>query len=158
MAIRPTYSEKSSVVQSMRNGPSGSTTGPGTFSMIRSKSGLMSPGVASGRARRTRLARGEDVREIELLFVGPQLHERVEHLVEHLVRPGVGPVDLVDHDDRPDVARERLAQHELRLRHRPLEGVDQHQRTVGHLKRPLDLAAEIGVAGRVDDVDLGGRN
>ena len=29
MAIRPTYSEKSRVVQSMRNGPSGSTTGPG---------------------------------------------------------------------------------------------------------------------------------
>ena len=29
MAIRPTYSEKSSVVQSMRNGLSGSTSGPG---------------------------------------------------------------------------------------------------------------------------------
>ena len=31
MAIRPTYSEKSRVVQSMAKGPSGSTTGPGTL-------------------------------------------------------------------------------------------------------------------------------
>ena len=69
--------------------------------------------------------------------------------------PGVGPVDLVDHDDRPDVAGERLAEHELGLRHRPFEGVDQHQGAVGHLEGPLDLAAEIGVARRVDDVDLG---
>ena len=46
MAIRPTYSEKSSVVQSIWSGPSGSTSGPGTFSTSRSSSGLMSPEVA----------------------------------------------------------------------------------------------------------------
>ena len=87
MAIRPTYSEKSSVVQSIWNGLSGSTTGPGTCSTIMSKSGLTSPDV---RVRVVRgeagLARGEDVGEIELLLAGPLLHERVEDLVEHLGR------------------------------------------------------------------------
>ena len=45
-------------------------------------------------------------------------------------------------------------QHGARLRHRPLDGVDQQQAAVGHVQDALDLAAEIGVAGRVDDVDL----
>ena len=48
---------------------------------------------------------------------------------------------------------ERLAQHEAGLRERPLGRVDQQQHAVDHRERPLDLAAEIGVAGRVDDVD-----
>ncbi len=38
---------------------------------------------------------------------------------------------------------------------RPLGGVHQQQGAVGHLQDALDLAAEVGVAGRVDDVDLG---
>ena len=45
--------------------------------------------------------------------------------------------------------------HELGLRQRPLGGVDQHQRAVHHVEDALDLAAEIGVAGRIDDVDAG---
>ena len=47
-----------------------------------------------------------------------------------------------------------LAQHVARLRQRPLRGVHEQQRAVDHLERALDLAAEVGVAGRVDDVDL----
>ena len=47
-----------------------------------------------------------------------------------------------------------LREHEPRLRHGALGGVDQHQRAVGHPQHALHLAAEIGVAGRVDDVDL----
>ena len=67
----------------------------------------------------------EDVGEIELIFTGPLLDERVEDLIQDFVGPRIGPVDLVDHDDRPDVARKRLAQHELGLGHRAFEGVDQ---------------------------------
>ena len=48
---------------------------------------------------------------------------------------------------------ERLADHELGLRHRPFGGVDEHDRAVDHRQDALDLAAEIGVAGRVDDID-----
>ena len=35
----------------------------------------------------------------------------------------------------------------------PFGSVDQHQGTVDHVEDALDLAAEIGVARRVDDVD-----
>ena len=54
---------------------------------------------------------------------------------------------------RPDL--ERLGDHELGLRHRPLGGIDQHEGAVDHVEDALDLAAEIGVAGRVDDIDAG---
>ena len=155
MAIRPTYSEKSSVVHSMRNGPSGSTTGPGhaVDDHVEERLDVAGCGVRVVRGE-AGLSRGEDIRKIELVFAGPLLDERVEDLVQDFDGPGIGPVDLVDHDDRPDVAGERLAKHELGLRHRPFEGVDQDQRPIGHLERSLDLAAEIGVAGRIDDVDL----
>ncbi len=51
--------------------------------------------------------------------------------------------------------RERLAEHEARLRHRSVERIDDEQNAVDHAQNALDLATEVGVAGRVDDVDLG---
>ena len=60
---------------------------------------------------------------------------------------------LIDHD-RLQAALQRLGEHEPRLRHGPLGRVDQQQGPVGHAQHALDLAAEIGVAGRVDEVDL----
>ena len=60
---------------------------------------------------------------------------------------------LIDEDHR-QFRLERLAQHEARLRQRPLGGVDQEQDAVDHRQPALDLAAEIGVAGGVDDVEL----
>ena len=68
-----------------------------------------------------------------------------------------GPVDLVDDHDRAQTQRQRPLQHGARLRHRPFDGVDQQQAAIGHVEHALDLAAEIGVAGRVDDVDLDAR-
>ena len=50
--------------------------------------------------------------------------------------------------------RQRLARDEARLRHRALDRVDQHQHAVDHRQRALDLAAEVAVAGGVDDVDV----
>ena len=47
-----------------------------------------------------------------------------------------------------------MLENEARLRHGALEGIDQQQDTVGHLEHALDLATEVGVARRVDDVDL----
>ena len=48
-----------------------------------------------------------------------------------------------------------LRDHELGLRHRPFGGVDQDDRAVHHGQDALHLAAEIGVARRIDDVDAG---
>ena len=50
--------------------------------------------------------------------------------------------------------RERLAQHHAGLGHRALGGVDEEQAPVRHAEDALDLAAEVGVPGRVDDVEL----
>ena len=71
----------------------------------------------------------------------------------NLARPGVRPVDLVDHDDRAQALPQRLADDELGLRHRALGGIDQDQDPVDHIEDAFDFAAEIGVARGVDDVD-----
>ena len=65
----------------------------------------------------------------------------------------VGPVHLIDQNDRPETQLEHLAEHELCLRHGPFGGIDQQHDAVDHAEDALDLAAEIGVARRVDDVD-----
>ena len=70
------------------------------------------------------------------------------------MRPGVGAIDLVDDHDRLQAALQGLGEHEAGLRHGAFGRVDQHQGPVGHPQHALDLAAEVGVAGRVDDVDL----
>jgi hypothetical protein len=99
------------------------------------------------------LGRAVEDREIELLFVGIERGEEVEHVVDDFLVALVGPVDLVDGDDRLQADLEGLRQHELGLRHRPFGGVHQQHGAVDHVEDALDLAAEIGVAGGVDDVD-----
>ncbi len=155
MAMRPTYSEKSSVVQRHLERAVGVDLGAGDPLADQVEQGLDVArgrlGVVRGEAR---AAGGEDVGEVELALVGPEFDEGVEDLVQDLFRPGVGAVDLVDDHDRPELVRKGLPQHELGLRHRAFERVDEHQAAVGELQGPLDLAAEVGVAGGVDDVDL----
>ncbi len=104
-------------------------------------------GMAGARVR-------VDDRELDLRLGRVEVEEQVVDLVHDLLDPRVGPVDLVhdEHDRQPEV--ERLAQHEPRLRQRPLARVDEQQHAVDHRQPALDLAAEVGVAGRVDDVDL----
>jgi hypothetical protein len=75
-------------------------------------------------------------------------------LGEDLVGAGVGPVDLVDDDDDGEAAREGLIEDEARLGEGALGGVDQEYGAVDHGDGALDLAAEVGVARRVQDVDL----
>ena len=109
---------------------------------------------ALGRSRHPALlGRAVDDREVELLVGGVERGEEVEHFVDDFGRPRVGLVDLVDADDRLEADLQRLADDEFGLRHRPFGGVDQHDRAVDHRQDALDLAAEIGVAGRVDDID-----
>ena len=99
------------------------------------------------------LALRVDDRELDLLLVGVEVEEQLVDLLDDLGDAGVGAVDLVDdeHDRQPRL--ERLAQHEARLGQRALGGVDQQHHAVDHRQAALDLAAEVGVAGRVDDVD-----
>ena len=50
---------------------------------------------------------------------------------------------------------QRAGKYEARLRHGTLGGVHEQDDAVDHLEDTLHLAAEVGVARRVDDVDLG---
>ena len=91
---------------------------------------------------------------VEVEVVG-QLEEQLQALVDDLADARVRAVGLV-HDQHDGQARgERLAQHEAGLRQRALGGVDEQDDPVDHRQAALDLAAEVGVAGGVDDVDRG---
>ena len=91
--------------------------------------------------------------EIELLFGRIERGEQIEDLVGDFARAGVGAVDLVDEHDGLETHFQRLGDDEFRLRQRSLGGIDQHQSAIDHVEDALDLAAEIGMAGRVDDID-----
>ena len=95
-----------------------------------------------------------DDRELDLALVRVEVEEELVDLVHDLFEAGVGAVDLVDDEDDRQPRLERLAQDEARLRQRPFARVDEQQHAVDHRERALDLAAEVGVAGRVDDVHL----
>ena len=111
------------------------------------------PGAVDLEIRPALAAGGEESREVELLLIRIEGGEEVEDLVMDLVRPGIAAVDLVDHHDGADTARQRLAEHELGLRQHALGGIDQQDRAVHHAENTLHLAAEIGVAGGIDDVE-----
>jgi hypothetical protein len=104
-------------------------------------------GLASARVR-------VDDRKLDLALVGVEVEEERVDLVHDLGDPRVGPVDLVHDEDHGQARLERLAQDEARLRERPLARVDEEEDAVDHGQAALDLAAEVRVAGRVDDVDL----
>ncbi len=69
------------------------------------------------------------------------------------MRPRIFAIDLVDHDDGLRVVLERFAQDETSLRLGSVVRVDNQEDAVDHLHDTLDLAAEVRMAGGVDDVD-----
>ncbi len=121
----------------------------------RQRESVGEPG-AVGRSlhRRPALAgHAVDGGEVELVDGGVEVEEQLLDVVDDLGDAGVGAVDLVDHEDHRQLGLERLAQHEAGLGERPLAGVDEQEDAVDHRQCPLDLAAEVGVPGGVDDVD-----
>ena len=119
----------------------------------RSSSGRRSePGWSSARVARPELGVRVDDRKLDLVLVGPEVHEQLVDLVEDFARPRVGAVDLVERDDDRQAAGHRLLEDVAGLGQRALRGVDEEQDRVDHQQGPLDLTAEVGMAGRVDDV------
>ena len=106
----------------------------------------------AGEPSRARVA--VDDRELDLALVRVEVEEELVDLVHDLRDPRVRPVDLVDDEQHRQVRLERLAQDEAGLRERALARVDEQEHAVDHRQRPLDLAAEVRMARRVDDVDL----
>ena len=154
VTTRPRYGLASRIVPSRRNGPS-STVGGLHVAQDQLEQRLHAVAVRAVETRRhpALLGRAVEDRKIELLVGRIERGEQVEHLVHDLGRARVRPVDLVDHHDGLEAHLQRLGHDELGLRQRPFGRIDQHQRAVHHVEDALDLAAEVGVARRVDDVD-----
>ena len=104
--------------------------------------------------RRARAGAGVNDRGIELALVRAEVDHQVECLVIDLFAARVRTIHLVDDDDDRQAERQRMLEHETGLRHRAFKRVDEQQHAVHHLEHALNLAAEIGVAGGIDDVDL----
>jgi len=87
------------------------------------------------------------------MVIGSEFDEQVEDLVDHGLGALLDPIHLVDDDEWAQTARERLADHEARLGHHALDGIHQQQDAIHHSEDALDLAAEVGVTRRVDQVN-----
>ena len=105
-------------------------------------------------SRCARAGAGVNDRGIELALVRAEVDHQVERLVIDLFAARVRTIHLVDDDDDRQAERQRMLEHETGLRHRAFKRVDEQQHAVHHLEHALNLAAEIGVAGGIDDVDL----
>jgi hypothetical protein len=108
-------------------------------------------GVIGGVAK---FAGRKDVRKIAEHVLAAKVHQELEAFVERFVRSGIGPVDLVHHDDWLQLALKCLREDIASLRHRTFGCIDQHERPIGHAQHALDFAAKIGVARRIDEIDL----
>ncbi len=98
-------------------------------------------------------ARGVEMREIELVVIGAKVGEQVEHLVQGAVGLGIGLVDLVQHHDgrRPRASALEVTNFVCGIG--PSAASTSRHHAIDHGQDAFHLAAEIGVAGGVDDVD-----
>ena len=82
--MRPRKLSRSSKVTRNLNGPSGSADGAGTWlTMVSNKRRQIAFAHVVGQPGIAVAARGVEHREIELLVIGFEQHEQVEHFVEH---------------------------------------------------------------------------
>ena len=99
-------------------------------------------------------AGAEDGGGIELLVGGVQIQQQLQNLIHNLVDTGVGLIHLVDGHDDLVAQLQGLLQHEPGLGHGAFGSIHQQDDAVDHLQNALHLAAEIGVARGIDDVDF----
>ncbi len=97
----------------------------------------------------------KDHGKIKLLVRRTELRKKVEHLVMCPIDIRRRFIDLVQDHDRPVAELQRLFENEPRLWHRPFLCIDHEEHAVYRPQHPLDLGAEIRVARRINDVDLG---
>jgi len=107
------------------------------------------------RGERRRPGVGVENGEAELIFGGVEVDEEVVDFVEDYFGAGIGAVDLIEDDDGGQLGPQGLLKHIARLRERAFAGVNEKEDAVHHAQGALDFAAEVAVAGGVDDIDFG---
>jgi len=98
-------------------------------------------------------AGSENDRKFQLIVIGAEFDEQFQHLVDDIDGTGRVAVDLVDDDDRFDFGFQGFFQHEPGLGHRAFKSVDDQNDAVDHVHDPFDFAAEIGMTGRIQNID-----
>ena len=98
-------------------------------------------------------ARTVDDRGIELFFGSIELHQQLEDFVVHLGWLSVFAVNFIDDEHDFEAVGESFAEHEAGLGLGTVIGVDQEEYAIDHAEGAFDFAAEVSVAGGVDDVD-----
>ena len=99
-------------------------------------------------------AGAEDGGGVELVVGSVQIQQQLQNLVHDFVDPGVGLIHLVHGHNDLVTQLQCLLQHETGLGHGTLGGIHQQDNAVDHFQDSLYLAAEIGVARRIHDVDF----
>ena len=84
---------------------------------------------------------------------GDDFLEPLHHLFRRNLEFVDQAIDFVDEQHRPHALLERLADHRLRLRHDSLDRVVENDHAVDCAHRASDIAAEVHVAWRVDEID-----
>ena len=92
--------------------------------------------------------------EVELFVGCAKLNHKVEHLVYRSIGVRVRAVDLVHNHHDAQAALEGVGKNEAGLGLRALVRINDEQGAIGHVQNALYLATEVGVARRVDNVDL----
>ena len=92
--------------------------------------------------------------KIKLLIAGFKLNHQVEHFVNHFVRTCTRAVNFVDHNHDAQPQRKSMLKHETRLRHGAFKRVNNKQRAISHVQHALHFTAEIGMARRIDNINL----
>jgi hypothetical protein len=102
----------------------------------------------------TILGAGIDGGEIQLLIGGVERDEEIKDAIQDFVWIDVVAVNFIDDDDGLGAGFQGLAQDEAGLGLGAIGGIDHQEDAVDHVHDALDFAAEIGVAGGIDDVDV----
>lgn len=97
--------------------------------------------------------RGVNGPEVELLLACAQAIKQIEDFPFYPVGPRPFPVDLVDHHDGRELAREGLSGHEAGLGHGPIYRIHQQKHAINHGQHALHFAAKVGVPGRIHNID-----
>ncbi len=128
--------------------------GAGRYSTSRSRNGLRSdPGPSCVHRRPAVLGGRIHDRELDLVIAGIDVEEQFVHLVHDRSDTSIGTIDFVDQEDDRQLTGEGFAQDEAGLGEWAFGGVDQQHHPVDHGERPLHFTPEVGVAGRIDDVE-----
>ena len=102
----------------------------------------------------TRSARAVKHRTVELLVGCVEVDEKLKYLILNLAKTCVGLVYLVNNYNNSVVKFKSSLKNESGLGHRSLCRVNEKNNSVNHFEDTLNLAAEVSVAGGVNEVYL----